>query len=58
MSWPDLLALVIHLPLSSRFKTTYDPEGSISPPPDKPALTASQIREKIAARFATSKEPA
>ncbi len=49
--------MVVHLPPSSRFKTTYDPDGSIAPPPDKPALTASEIRERINARF-TRKESA
>ncbi|WP_440221170.1 hypothetical protein [Dietzia sp. MNB45] len=57
LSWHELLSMVVHLPPSSRFKTTYDPDGSIAPPPDKPALTASEIRERINARF-TRKESA
>lgn len=45
--------MVIHLPATSRFKSGHDPDDRMHPPEDEaPALSPSQIRDQIAARYA------
>lgn len=44
--------MVIHLPLTSRFKSTFDPDDRMKPADDdRPPESASQVRARIAAQF-------
>lgn len=52
MPWADLKAMVIHLPPTSRFKSTFDPGDQMKPDEARPVQTSSEVRARIAAQFA------